>query len=51
MARFGGIVFDKDGTLFDFHATWGAWSRGMIESESGGDPALAARIADALGLT
>lgn len=44
-----GLIFDKDGTLFDFGATWGAWSRGLIEDESGGDPALAARLADALG--
>lgn len=49
MAPIRGIVFDKDGTLFDFQATWGAWMRAMIDSESGGDPALAARIADALG--
>lgn len=49
MARIQGIVFDKDGTLFDFQATWGVWSRGMIEAESGGDPGLAVRIADALG--
>lgn len=44
-----GIVFDKDGTLFDFQATWGAWTRGMIEAESGRDPDLANRIAEALG--
>ena len=44
-----GIVFDKDGTLFDFQATWGAWTRGMIEAESGGDPELARRMAEALG--
>lgn len=44
-----GVLFDKDGTLFDFHATWGVWSRGLIEAESGGDPALAARIAGVLG--
>ncbi len=49
MTRIRGIVFDKDGTLFDFQATWGAWTRTMIEAESGGDPALAARIAEALG--
>jgi phosphoglycolate phosphatase len=42
-------VFDKDGTLFDFQATWGAWSRGMIEAESGGDPERMARIAEVLG--
>jgi phosphoglycolate phosphatase len=49
MARIRGVVFDKDGTLFDFQATWGAWSRGMIEAESGGDPAQVVRIAEALG--
>lgn len=49
MARIKGVVFDKDGTLFDFQATWGAWSRGMIEAESGGDPILMSRLAEALG--
>ncbi|TNC50094.1 HAD family hydrolase [Rubellimicrobium rubrum] len=49
MTRIKGILFDKDGTLFDFQATWGAWSRGMIEAESGGDPALRDRIAEVLG--
>lgn len=44
-----GVVFDKDGTLFDFQATWGAWSREMIRAESGGNPVLAARLADVLG--
>lgn len=44
-----GIVFDKDGTLFDFQATWGAWSRGFIAAESDGDAALMAQMADALG--
>ena len=28
--RIRGIVFDKDGTLFDFHATWSAWFDGLI---------------------
>ena len=31
-----GIVFDKDGTLFDFNATWGAWTAGLIASEAQG---------------
>lgn len=44
-----GVLLDKDGTLFDFQATWGGWSRQMIEAESRGDPGLAARIAEALG--
>lgn len=44
-----GIIFDKDGTLFDFNATWGAWTRGMLEDEAGGDPATVTRLADVLG--
>lgn len=49
MTRIGGVVFDKDGTLFDFQATWGAWSQVIVDEESGGDPALGAAIADVLG--
>ena len=44
-----GIVFDKDGTLFDFTATWGAWCRNFIVAFAQGDPALMARLADVLG--
>jgi phosphoglycolate phosphatase len=47
--RIAGIVFDKDGTLFDFQATWGAWSRRIVLEESGGDPELQEKIAAALG--
>ncbi|KQB97356.1 phosphatase [Loktanella sp. 1ANDIMAR09] len=44
-----GIIFDKDGTLFDFNATWGAWTRKMLDAEAGHDPVLFARLADVLG--
>ena len=44
-----GIVFDKDGTLFDFNATWGAWSRTMLHRESRGEPDVMTRLADVLG--
>ncbi|MBI1416277.1 MAG: HAD-IA family hydrolase [Limimaricola sp.] len=44
-----GVVFDKDGTLFDFNATWGAWARGVIADEAQGDAELAARLAGVLG--
>lgn len=47
--RIHGVVFDKDGTLFDFHASWGAWTRTILHEESRGDAALAAQIAEALG--
>jgi phosphoglycolate phosphatase len=44
-----GLVFDKDGTLFDFNATWGSWTRQMVLQEAAGDPALADVLAQALG--
>lgn len=25
-----GVIFDKDGTLFDFRKSWGAWAAGML---------------------
>ena len=36
-----GLLFDKDGTLFDFHATWSTWTGDLIQDLSGGDAALA----------
>jgi phosphoglycolate phosphatase len=44
-----GLVFDKDGTLFDFHATWAAWGAGLIERLAGGDPLRARSLAAELG--
>ena len=44
-----GILFDKDGTLFDFNATWSAWTRAMLVAEAGDDPILCERLAAALG--
>ena len=46
--RTGGIVFDKDGTLYDFNATWGAWAHDLLQDEAGGDPELMARLAAVL---
>jgi phosphoglycolate phosphatase len=43
-----GLVFDKDGTLFDFHRTWSAWSAALIQDLTGADPARAAVLAEAL---
>lgn len=42
------ILFDKDGTLFDFHATWNVWAGGVIEELSGGDATLCAALAEAM---
>lgn len=43
-----GLLFDKDGTLFDFQATWAGWAAALMLDLAGGDPdradALAARI-------
>lgn len=44
-----GIVFDKDGTLFDFEATWGAWARDIVTQLAGGDAVRAGRLAGAIG--
>jgi len=43
------VLFDKDGTLFDFNATWVSWVETMLDRWSAGDAALAERLADALG--
>jgi phosphoglycolate phosphatase len=29
-AGIGGLVFDKDGTLFDFRQSWSGWARGFL---------------------
>ncbi|MCM2560757.1 HAD family hydrolase [Lutimaribacter sp. EGI FJ00015] len=42
-----GIIFDKDGTLFDFGATWNGWAAGVIDHLSGGDAVRAQAMADA----
>ena len=39
MYKIRGVLFDKDGTLFDFNATWGNWTQRLIESETAGDAA------------
>ena len=43
-----GIVFDKDGTLFDFHATWGVWCAGFIADMSEGSAEVATNLAEAM---
>ncbi|MEP2534146.1 HAD family hydrolase [Shimia sp.] len=43
-----GVLFDKDGTLFDFAATWNVWAANAITDFADGDPALEKRLADAL---
>ena len=44
-----GLLFDKDGTLLDFDATWGQWAKGFLSDLAEGDDALAARMGKAMG--
>lgn len=45
MARIDGIIFDKDGTLFDFRLSWGAWCDSLLQefAAQGRDPQSLAR--------
>lgn len=44
-----GLCFDKDGTLFDFAATWEAWAQQFLRRVAQGDEACAARMGDVIG--
>lgn len=39
-----GVLFDKDGTLTDFHSTWSPLVEAAAECAAGGDRAVAARL-------
>lgn len=43
-----GVLFDKDGTLVDFHATWGRATHAVMTRLSRGDAAAVARLAEAM---
>lgn len=43
-----GLIFDKDGTLFDFRRSWGVWSARLLARLTE-DAALQARLAEAIG--
>lgn len=45
----GGIIFDKDGTLFDFRATWAEWAVRLLAELAGGDLARAGALGAAIG--
>ena len=47
--RLEGMLFDKDGTLFDFQATWGAWAGDFIHTLANGDDTLGDGLAELLG--
>ncbi|GGA08728.1 HAD family hydrolase [Neptunicoccus cionae] len=44
-----GLVFDKDGTLFHYGATWLIWCDLVLEDLSQGDPEKKKELADAVG--
>lgn len=46
--HFSGVLFDKDGTLFDFHRTWGDWAYGFLMKLSGGDMLRMQVLSDAI---
>ena len=46
--KINGVVFDKDGTLFDFQTSWSAWTKTLIESLSERHEIPASRLADAI---
>ncbi len=49
MTSIRGIVFDKDGTLFDFRASWGSWSATLVRKLSGDNAVQADLLASAIG--
>ena len=42
------VIFDKDGTLFDFQSTWGVWAGQVLARLTGGDTVLLERLSYAL---
>ncbi len=49
MAQIKGILFDKDGVLFDFQKTWGGWAEQVVVHFAEGDPVVAEKVAAKLG--
>ncbi len=49
LQRISAILFDKDGTLFHFEATWARWCAGLVAHLAEGDGTRAERLASALG--
>ncbi|MCI4665750.1 MAG: HAD family hydrolase [Neomegalonema sp.] len=44
------ILFDKDGTLFDFEKTWGPFGVRVVEQLAAGEPELTRALAGAIGV-
>ncbi len=43
------ILFDKDGTLFDFEVSWSAWAKALLADLAQGDAARARALGDLIG--
>lgn len=43
------ILFDKDGTLFDFQRSWSPWAAAVIDRLAQDDPRVAEAVAEVLG--
>lgn len=49
MTEFRGLLFDKDGTLFDFAATWEVWADAFLRRLCKGDDHRARRVGAHIG--
>ena len=49
MSGIRGVLFDKDGTLFDFQKSWSGFAQTLLTELSGDDPERARRLARVLG--
>lgn len=49
MKEIKGLIFDKDGTLFDFAATWEAWATAFLLRAAAGDRARARHVGSHIG--
>ena len=47
--QIGAILFDKDGTLFDFGATWNAWAKAFLMRIADDDPHRASVLGHIIG--
>jgi phosphoglycolate phosphatase len=44
-----GVIFDKDGTLFDFRQSWGVWAAGLLRHLADADEDRARRMGEGIG--
>ncbi len=49
LTQIDAVLFDKDGTLFDFAASWSGWTASVLDGLANGDDALAEAMAQVLG--